>query len=130
MEQGGSWCSHRGRSMPYGVMCTAKGPTVRCSLLGWMSLKRATARVGECPSLIYTASDRDATALRQSVMMPVIVRLWVACDTLVGGALMCGMVWSLRRARALRLALCWCWASWAGVCTPACLGLLFGRSGV
>ena len=32
MEQGGSWCSHRGWVMPYGVMCTAKGPTARWSL--------------------------------------------------------------------------------------------------
>ena len=41
-------------------------------------------------------------------MMPVIVRFWVASDTLVGGALMRGMVWSLWRVRALRLASCRC----------------------
>ena len=32
VEQSGSWCSHWGWLMPYGVMCTAKGPTARCSL--------------------------------------------------------------------------------------------------
>ena len=71
--------------MPYGVMCTAKGPTARCSLWGWMLLRRATARVWQPPSLIHTASARDATGFRQSVMMPVIVRLSVASDTLTGG---------------------------------------------
>ena len=91
-EQGGSWCSHRGWSMPYGVTCTAKGPTARWSLWGWMLWRRATARVWERPSLIHTASARDAAGFRQSVMMPVIVRLWVASDTLAGGALMRGMV--------------------------------------
>ena len=116
--------------MPYGVMCTAKGPTARCSLWGWMSLRRATGRVWERPSLIHTASARDSARLRQSVMMPVIVRLWVASDTLVGGALMCGMVWLSWRVWALRLATCWCWASWAGVYTPACLGFLLGRCAV
>ena len=85
VEQGGSWCSHRGWSMPYGVTCTAKGPTARWSLWGWMLLRRATARVWERPSLIHTASARDAAGFRQSVMMPVIVRLWVASDTLAGG---------------------------------------------
>ena len=44
-------------------------------------------------------------------MMPVIVRLWVVSDTLPEGALMRGMVWSSCRVRALRLALCRCWAS-------------------
>ena len=39
----------------------------------------------ERPSLIHTASARDATGFRQSVLMPVIVRLWVASDTLAGG---------------------------------------------
>ena len=91
VEQGGSWCSHGGWSMQYGVMCTAKGPTARCSLWGCMSVRCATARVWERPSLIHTASARDAAGLRQSVMMPVIVRLCVASDTLVGGALMPGM---------------------------------------
>ena len=104
VEQGGSWCSHRGWLMPYGVMCTAKGPTARCSLWGWMSLRRATARVWERPWLIHTASARDAARFRKSVMMPVILRLWVALDTLVGGALMRGMVWLSWRVRALRFA--------------------------
>ena len=63
-------------------------------------------------------------------MMPVIVRLWVASDTLVGGALMRGMVWLSWRVQALRLASCRCWASWAGVWTPVCLGFLLGRSAV
>ena len=85
VEQGGSWCSHREWSMPYGVTCTAKGPTTRWSLWGWMLWRRATARVWEHPSLIYTASARDAAGFRQSVVMPVIVRLWVASDTLNGG---------------------------------------------
>ena len=116
--------------MPYRVMCTAKGPMTRWSLLGWMFLRRATACVWERPSLIHTASARDAAGFRQSVMMPVIVRLWVASDTLAGGALMRGMVWSSWRVRALRLASCQCWASCAGVCTPACLGFLLGRSAV
>ena len=85
VEQGGSWCSHRGWLMPYGMMCTARGPTVRCSLWGWMSLRRATACVWERPSLIHTASARDAAWFRQSVMISVIVRFWVASDTLAGG---------------------------------------------
>ena len=85
MEQGGSWCSHGGWLMPYGPMCTAKGPTARLSLWGWMLVRRATARVWERPSLIHTASARDAAGFRQSVMMPVMVRLWVASDTLAGG---------------------------------------------
>ena len=72
--------------MLYGVIWTAKGLTVRCSLWGWMSLRRATARVWERPSMIHTASARNAARRRQSVMMPVIVRLWVASDTLVGGS--------------------------------------------
>ena len=130
VEQGGSWCSHRGWSMPYGVTCTAKGPTARWSLWGWMLWRRATARVWERPSLIHTASARDAAGFRQSVVMPAIVRLWVVSDTLAGGALMRGMVWSSWRVRALRLASCRCWASWAGVCTPVCLGFLLGRSAV
>ena len=70
--------------MPYGVMCTAKGPTARCSLLGWMLFRRATACVWKRPSLIHTASARDAAGFRQSVMMPVILRLWVVSDTLAG----------------------------------------------
>ena len=130
VEQGGSWCSHRGWLMPYRVICTAKGRTARCSLWGWMLLRRATARVWERPLLIHTASARDAAEFRQSVMMPVIVRLWVVSDTLAGGALMRGMVWSSWRVRALRLASCQCWASWVGVCTPVCLGFLLGRSAV
>ena len=69
--------------MPLGVMCTAKGPTARCSLCGCMLLSRATAPVWERPSLIHTASARDAAGLRQSVMMPVIMRSWVASHTLV-----------------------------------------------
>ena len=64
------------------------------------------------------------------MVMPVIVRLWVVSDTLAGGALMRGMVWSSWRARALRLASCRCRASWVGVCTPVCLGFLLGRSAV
>ena len=90
VEQGGSWCSHRGWSMPYGVTCTAKGPIARWSLWGWMLWRRATARVWERPSLIHTASARDAAGFRQSMVIPVIVRLWVASDTLAGGALMQG----------------------------------------
>ena len=85
VEQGGSLCSHRGWSMPYRVTCTAKGPTARWSLWGWMLWRRATARVWERPPLIHTASARDAAGSRQSVVMPVIVRLWVASDTLAGG---------------------------------------------
>ena len=77
LEQGGSWCSQRGWLMPYGVMCTAKGPTARWSCWGWMLLRRATARVWERPSLIHTASARDAAGFRQSVMMPVMVRFVV-----------------------------------------------------
>ena len=130
VEQGGSWCSHRGWSVPYGVTCTARGPTARWSLWGWTLWRRATARVWERPSLIHTASARDAAGFRQSVVMPVIVRLWVASDTLAGGALMRGLVWSSWRVRALRLASCRCWASWAGVCIPVCLGFLLGRSAV
>ena len=116
--------------MPYGVMCTAKGLTARWSLWGWMLLRRATAHVWERPSLIHTASASDPAGFTQSVMMPVIVRLWVASDTPAGGALMQGMEWSSRRVRALRLASCQCWASWAGVCTPVCLGFLLGPSAV
>ena len=74
VEQGGSWCSHRGWLMPYGVTCTAKGPTARWSLWGGMLWRRATARVWERPSLIHTVSARDAAWFRQSVVMPVIVR--------------------------------------------------------
>ena len=95
-----------------------------------MLWRRATARVWERLSLIHTASARDAAGFRQSVVMPVIVRLWVVSDTLAGGAPMRGMVWSSWRVRALRLASCRCWASWAWVCTPVCLGFLLGRSAV
>ena len=63
-------------------------------------------------------------------MMPVIVPLWVASDTLVVRALMRGMMWPSWRVRALRFASCLCWASWAGLCTPACVGFLLGRSAV
>ena len=126
VEQGGSWCSHRGWLMLYGVMCTAKGP----SLWGPMLLRCATVRVWERPSLIHTASARDAAGFRQSVMMPVMARLWVASDTLAGGALMGGMVWSSWEVRALCLASCRCWASWAGLCTPVCLGFFLKRSAV
>ena len=35
------------------------------------------------------------------------------------------MVWSLLRLWALRLTSCRCWASWAGVRIPECLGFLF-----
>ena len=94
--------------MPYGVMRTAKGLTARCRLLGLMSLRHATARVWRRPSLIHTASARDAAGFRQSVMMPVIVRLWVAWDILRAGALMRGMVWSSWRLRALHRASCRC----------------------
>ena len=116
--------------MPYGVMCTAKGLTAHSSLWGWMLLRRATARVWEHPLLIHTVSARDATGFRQSVMMPVIVRLWVASDTLAGAVRMRGMLWLSWRVRALRLASCWCLASWVGVCMPVCLGFLLGRSAV
>ena len=88
------------------------------------------ARVWESPSLIHTASARAAAWFRQSAMMPVIVRVSVASDTLAGGALMRGMVWLSWRVRTLRLASCRCWASWAGVCMPVCLGFLLGRSAV
>ena len=54
VQQCGSWCSQREWSMLYGVMWTAKGPTARCSLWGWMSFRRATARVWERPSVIHT----------------------------------------------------------------------------
>ena len=95
-----------------------------------MLLRRATARLWERASLIHTASAGDAAGFRQSLMMPVIVQLWVASDTLAGGALMRGMVWSSSRVRALRLASCPCWASWAGVCTPVCFRFLLGQSAV
>ena len=81
-------------------------------------------------SLIHTASARDAAGFKQSVVMPVIVRFWVASDTLAGGALMRGTGWLSWRMRALRLASCRCWASWAGVCIPVCLESLLGRSAV
>ena len=74
-------------------------------------------RVWERPSLIHTASARDTAGFRQSVMMPVMVRLWVASDTLVGGALMREILCSSSRVQPLRLASCRCLASWAGVCT-------------
>ena len=74
------------------AVCTAKNPRARCSFWGWMLLRRATACVWEYPSLIHTASARDAAGFRQSVMMPVMVRFWVASYTLAGGALMGGMV--------------------------------------
>ena len=111
-------------------MCTAKGPTAHCSLWSWTLLRRATAAVWERPSLIHMASAHDAAGFRQSVMMPVIVRLWVASDTLAGGALMRGMVWSLWGVRALCLASCRFSASWVRVCTPVCLGFFLGRSAV
>ena len=130
VEQCRSWCSYRGRSMPYVGMCTAKGLKARCSLWSWMSLRCATARVWERPSLIHTASARDAAGFRQSVMMPVIVRLRVASDSGVGGTLMRRMVWSSWRVRALRLASCRCRASWARACMPVCLGFFLGRSAV
>ena len=95
-----------------------------------MLLRRAPGCVWERPSLIHTASAHDAAGFRQSVMMPLMVRLWMASETLAGVALMQGMVWSSWRVRALRLASCRCWASWAGVCTPVCLGFLLGRSDV
>ena len=79
---------------------------------------------------MHTASARDAAGFRQCVMMLVIVRLWVASDTHLGGAPMRGMVCSLWRVRALHLALCRCWASWTGLCMPVCLGFLLGRSAV
>ena len=52
-----------------------EGSDARWSLWGWMLWRRATARVWERPSLIHTASARDAAGFRQSVMMPLIVRL-------------------------------------------------------
>ena len=112
------------------VTCTVKGPTARCSLWGWMLWRRATARVWERPSLIHTASARDTARFRQSVVMPLIVRLWVASDTLAGAALMREMVWSSWWVRALRLTSCRCWASWAGVCIPVFFVFLLGRSAV
>ena len=130
VEQGGSWCSQPEWSMPYWVMCTAKGLMARCSLWGLMSLRRATARVLERPPLINSASASVRARLRQSVMMPVIVRLSVVSDTRGAGAPMRGMVWLSWTVRALRLASCRCWASWAGVCTPVCFGFLLGRSAV
>ena len=80
--------------------------------------------------MIHTASARDAAGFRQSVMMPVILRVWVVSGTLAGGALMRGMMWSSWRVQALRLASCRCWASSVGVCTPLCLGFFLGRSAV
>ena len=50
-----------------------------------MLWRRASTRVWEGPSLIHTASARNAAVSRQSVVMPVIVQLWVASDTLAGG---------------------------------------------
>ena len=116
--------------MLYGMMWTTKGPTARCSLRGWMSLRCATPCVWERPWLIHTAFAHDAARLRQSVMMLVIVRLWVVSDTLVGGAPIGEIMWSSWRVWALRLASCCCWACWAAVCTPACLRFLLGRSAV
>ena len=117
--------------MVYGVMGTSKGQTARCNLWACMPLRRATARGWERPSLMDTASARDAVGLRQSLLMPVIVPFWVLSNTLVGGGgPMRGMVWSSWKVPALRLASCRCWASWAGVCTPAWVGFLLGRSAV
>ena len=127
VEQGGLWCSHRGWLRPYRGMCTAKGPTARCNLWGWMSLSRASARVWERPSLIDEASAHDAAGFRHSVMMPVIMWLCVASDSLAGGALMRGMAWSSWRSRALHRAVCRCWASLTGVCMPVLFGFLLGR---
>ena len=111
MYQAGSWCLQPQLSMRYEVMCTGKGPTARCSLWGWTSVRRATARVWERASVIHTVSARDAAGLRQSMMMPMIVQLWVLSDTLVGGGVpMRVMVWSSWRMHALHLALCRCWA--------------------
>ena len=45
--------------------------------MGLDLVRRATSNVWERPPLIHTASARDTAGLRQSVMMPVIVRLWV-----------------------------------------------------
>ena len=56
-----------------------------------MLWRRATACVWERPSLIHPASARDAAWFRQSVVMPVIVWLRMASDTLAGEALMRGM---------------------------------------
>ena len=116
--------------MPYGVMSAGNGPTAPCSLWGWMALRRAAARLWGRPWLIHTASVRDTAELRQPLIMHVIMQLWVASDTLVGRAPMRGIVWSSWRVRALRCALCCDWASLVGVCTPACLGLMFGLSAV
>ena len=101
--------------------------------LEFVGLDVVEARPRPCvgrPSLIHRASARDPPGFRHSVMMPVMVRLLVASDTLVGGALMRRMVWSSWRVQALRFASCQCWASWAGVCTPVCLSFLFGWSAV
>ena len=59
-----------------------------------MWFRRATTCVWERLSLMHMASARDAPGLRQSLMMPVVVPLWVASDTLVWEALMRGMVLS------------------------------------
>ena len=116
-EQGGSWCSQWAWLMPYGVMWTAKGLTARCTFWGWMLLRRACARVWECPLLIHTMSARDCAGVG-------------GMDTLVGGAPMRRIVGLSSRLRTLRLALCRCLTSWAGVCTPVCSGFLLGRSAV
>ena len=84
-SRAGSGAHTGGALMPYGVTGTAKGLTARWSLWGWMLWRRTTACVWERPLLIHTASARDAAEFRQSVVMPVIVRLWVASDTLAGG---------------------------------------------
>ena len=91
--------------------------------------RRATARVWERPSLIHTASARDAAGFRQSVVMPVIVRLWVVSDTLAGGADAGDGVVVVEGA-GLALRFVSVLASWAWVCTPVCLGFLLGRSAV
>ena len=130
VKQGGLWCSQRGWSMLYGVMWTGKGPTARCNLWGKVMLRRATARVLECRSLIYMLSVCDAAGFRQSLMMHVFVRLSVVSDTLARGGPMRRIVWSSWRVRILHRPSCRCWTSWAGVCTPGCSGFLLGRSAV
>ena len=60
------------------------------NFVGLDVVEAPTAAVWECPSLIHTAPARDAAGFRQSLMMPVIVRLSVASDTLVAGGAYAG----------------------------------------
>ena len=95
-----------------------------------MLWRRATARVWERPSLIHTASARDAAGFRQSMMMPVIVRLWVASDTLAGGALMRRMVWSSVKGAGLAPRIVSVLGLLGGGVHTCVFGLLVGASAV